>query len=539
MKRKMLLIGFALSLYFIGYNIGVIMKGLSYILEVFSPFIVGIVLAFTIHLPMNFFERYIIKIQRKYEESNKYSLIASFFMSLLSLALIISLFVYFMIPQVVNSVSVIADSIKDMYPKGEKYVLDLTKKHDWLKIIPNFINDLLNSLGKIIKVYGSTAVSGIWNYSIVFITSVGKGVVNLIISLVFSFYLLFERKTIKRQIKRVVEICFKKEFADKIFHVADLTYTTFCSFVTGQCLDAIILAAMFAISMSILQLPYALLISTLIGFTALIPIIGAFIGCIVGAILIFIVSPIKTLIFLILFILLQQIEENVIYPRVVGKSVGLPPIWVFVAVALGGKLLGIAGMILFIPVTSVIYTLFKEWLKKREKRLMNLSSCKIKKIGTFNEIEQLVLIARDIWVEYYSDIISIDQIEYMLEKFQSEKAIIDQIENEEYEYYEITKDDDILGYFAIKPENTKLLISKLYIKKENRGYGFSSKAFEKIDQIAKERKIHQIYLTVNRKNTNSIELYKHKGYEIIEEADFDIGNGYYMNDYIMQKNLKY
>ena len=163
----------------------------------------------------------------------------------------------------------------------------------------------------------------------------------------------------------------RKGRAEATLEVLSLTYNTFSSFLTGQCVEAIILGCMFVITMSILRLPYALLVGIVIAFSALIPIFGAFIGCIVGAFLIFMVDPIKALIFIILFLILQQIEGNLIYPHVVGSSVGLPSIWVLAAVSIGGSLMGVVGMLIFIPIVSVVYALFREvvYLKLKQRKI--------------------------------------------------------------------------------------------------------------------------------------------------------------------------
>ena len=150
-----------------------------------------------------------------------------------------------------------------------------------------------------------------------------------------------------------------------LFRSCRLSHRVFSSFITGQCVEAVILGAMFFVSMTLLRMPYALLVGCLIAVTALVPIVGAFIGCAVGAFLLLVVSPMQALIFIILFLTLQQVEGNLIYPRVVGSSVGLPSIWVLAAVSLGGSLLGVAGMVLFIPLTSVAYTLFRQFVYRR------------------------------------------------------------------------------------------------------------------------------------------------------------------------------
>ena len=150
--------------------------------------------------------------------------------------------------------------------------------------------------------------------------------------------------------------------------VCSLTSKTFSSFLAGQCVEALILGTMFFVVMSIINMPYALLVGVLIAFTALIPIFGAFIGCFVGAFLILMVDPLQALIFVIMFLVLQQIEGNFIYPKVVGSSVGLPSIWVLAAVTIGGSLMGVVGMLIFIPIVSVIYTLFRSSVYKRLRK---------------------------------------------------------------------------------------------------------------------------------------------------------------------------
>lgn len=159
-----------------------------------------------------------------------------------------------------------------------------------------------------------------------------------------------------------------KQKADAFLKVCSLTYRTFANFLAGQCLEAVILGCMFVVILSILRMPYALLIGVLIAFTALIPIFGAFIGCAVGSFLIFMVNPKQAILFIIVFLVLQQIEGNLIYPHVVGESVGLPSIWVLAAVTIGGNLMGIVGMLVFIPLLSVFYTLFREFVYLRLKK---------------------------------------------------------------------------------------------------------------------------------------------------------------------------
>ena len=184
----------------------------------------------------------------------------------------------------------------------------------------------------------------------------------------FACYILFQKERLYIQVRKVIFAFISRQKAEAFLKICSLTYRTFANFLAGQCLEAIILGSMFVVTLSILKMPYALLIGILIAFTALIPIFGAFIGCAVGVFLIFMVSPKQAVLFIIIFLLLQQIEGNLIYPHVVGGSVGLPSIWVLAAVTIGGNLMGIVGMLIFIPTVSVFYTIFREYVYLRLKK---------------------------------------------------------------------------------------------------------------------------------------------------------------------------
>ena len=204
---------------------------------------------------------------------------------------------------------------------------------------------------------------------------------NLFIGLIFAIYVLAQKEKLKRQTKNLLQAYLKQPVSETVWKVGKLTSITFQKFISGQCLEACILGTMFFITMSIFQIPYALLISVLIAVTSLIPIWGAFIGCIIGCFLIAVVDPMRALGFLIMFLIIQQIEGNLIYPHVVGGSIGLPSIWVLAAVTVGGKLYGIVGMIFFIPICSVLYTLLKENVRYRLRKKKNLAVVKEEEIN--------------------------------------------------------------------------------------------------------------------------------------------------------------
>ena len=197
------------------------------------------------------------------------------------------------------------------------------------------------------------------------IGGVVSGLSTFVIGLIFSFYILLQKERLARQGRQCLYALLPERAADRTLEVLRLTDRTFSGFLSGQCLEACILGTLFVVAMSLFRMPYALLVGVLIALTALIPIVGAFIGCAVGALLIAISDPRQALVFVILFLVLQQIEGNLIYPHVVGSSVGLPSIWVLAAVTLGGKLMGIAGMLFFIPLCSVLYALFRQFVIRR------------------------------------------------------------------------------------------------------------------------------------------------------------------------------
>ena len=240
------------------------------------------------------------------------------------------------------------------------------------------LQDLLEGLAIDWKSLSQKAISMAqsWGGSLIssgsgLIGGVVSGVSTFVIGLIFSFYILLQKEKLSRQGRQVLYALLPEQNADRALDILRLANRTFSSFLSGQCLEAVILGSMFVVAMTLCRLPYALLVGVMISLTALIPIVGAFIGCGVGALLIAVSDPWKALFFIILFLVLQQVEGNLIYPHVVGSSVGLPSIWVLAAVTLGGKLMGVAGMLFFIPLCSVLYALFRDFIKRRlgEKRV--------------------------------------------------------------------------------------------------------------------------------------------------------------------------
>ena len=196
-----------------------------------------------------------------------------------------------------------------------------------------------------------------------------SGVSTFVIGLIFSFYILLQKERLARQGRQVLYALLPESWADKTLEVLRLSGRTFSSFLSGQCVEAVILGALFVAAMTVFRMPYALLVGVLIALTALIPVVGAFIGCVVGALLIAVTNPWQAVGFVVLFLVIQQIEGNLIYPHVVGSSVGLPSIWVLAAVTIGGGVLGIAGMLLAVPLAAACYQMLRDDVSRRSAPL--------------------------------------------------------------------------------------------------------------------------------------------------------------------------
>lgn len=342
-------------------------------INIIFPFILGGAMAFVINAPTQFFERHIFghsKIKDK-PVAKKLARPVSLLISLLSVIAVVMLVIFVVVPELGKTFVSLSKNISDFIPTLQKWIDDFFNGNeaivtwsqsldfDWDKIVSSVVDFLKSGASNILT---ST-------YSIA--KSVISGLTTFFIGFVFACYIVLQKEKLSIQVKKVLFALFREKTVHTILDVCSLSYRTFLNFLTGQCVEAVILGSMFFVTMTIFRFPYALLVGILIAFTALIPIFGAFIGCFVGAFLILMVNPLQAAAFVVMFLVLQQIEGNFIYPHVVGNSVGLPSIWVLVAVSLGGSLMGIAGMLIFIPATSVAYSLFRKFIYQRlnEKKI--------------------------------------------------------------------------------------------------------------------------------------------------------------------------
>ncbi len=328
---------------------------------IFAPLFIGIFFALILYKPMTAIYKLFLKLKAKSKAKRKLSDTALRNISLtitLVLALVIIYFVgNSVVPQIVLSFKSIFESMDTYYPKALEYIRNLG--FDTTEI-ENLIAEIdFASIWKQIWKTVTDNANEILDTAVGAISGIAMVITSLVSATIFSIYLLANSENLKRQIGKVLDAYLKPELAARIKRIGMLIIRTFLNFFSGQCLEAVILGTLFFIAMNIFGFPYATVVSVITGFTAMIPYVGAFIGCAVGAVLIFMQSPMRALLFIVMFLIIQQLENNLIYPRVVGTAVNLPAMWTFTAIIIGGSVGGVVGMIIFIPITSVLYTLLK------------------------------------------------------------------------------------------------------------------------------------------------------------------------------------
>ena len=343
-------------------HLGVVAGAVAWLLGILSPFVLGGAIAFVLNVPMRAIERHLFPNRRRLTRLRRPLALV---LTLVALTGVLTLAFCVIGPGIKDAVVSIAAQVPDAFDRLYQRLLGLEQ---YLPQIKDLVGDLAIDWKSLSQKALSLAQS--WGGSLIssgggLMVGVVSGVSTFVIGLIFSFYILLQKEKLARQGRQVLYGLLPLKQADRALEVLRLAERTFSNFLSGQCVEACILGTLFVIAMTIFRMPYALLVGVLIALTALIPIVGAFIGCAVGALLIAITDPWKALAFIILFLVLQQIEGNLIYPHVVGSSVGLPSIWVLAAVTLGGKLMGVGGMLFFIPLCSVLYALFRDFVKGR------------------------------------------------------------------------------------------------------------------------------------------------------------------------------
>ena len=385
MKKIRELIVFTAILVVALWKFDTVLEGAKNIWGILFPFVLGGAIAFVINVPMSFLEK---KIFGKTKDGNKVGKkLARPISLLLTIILavgVIALVMFGVIPQLTRTMGSLMISIANFVPQMQNWIREFSHNNqDIMKLVNQVQFNPDQAIKWGISILGSGA-GNMMNTTMSAVGSIVSGFATFFIAFSFACYILFQKEKLYVQIRKVFFAFIPKQKAEAFLKICSLTYQTFANFLTGQCVEAVILGSMFVVTLSILKMPYALLIGTLIAFTALIPIFGAFIGCAVGCFLIFMVSPKQAILFIIVFLILQQIEGNLIYPHVVGGSVGLPSIWVLAAVTIGGNLMGIVGMLIFIPLVSVLYTIFREfvYLRLKEKHIKQVTRTEVEEYTT-------------------------------------------------------------------------------------------------------------------------------------------------------------
>ena len=364
------LIVFAVVVVMIVWNYEVFFKLLGHAVNIILPFLIGGGIAFVLNVPMHFVEEKLFgqKKLKNNKMAQKLARPASFVLTLVFVFGIIFLVMFIVIPELTRTIANVGVTIQREIPKMLLYAEELFQNNpdvvewiegiefNWNKILENMVSFFTNGAGNVMD--STFAVA----------RSIVSAVTTLAIGFIFACYILLQKERLHVQVKKIGYAFIPRDWMEIMLAISSMAYKTFSHFLTGQCVEAVILGTMFFVTMTLFKMPYALLVGVLIAFTALIPIFGAFIGCAVGTILIFMVNPVQALGFIVMFFVLQQIEGNLIYPHVVGNSVGLPSIWVLVAVSIGGSLMGIVGMLIFIPLVSVVYSLFRGIVNRRLER---------------------------------------------------------------------------------------------------------------------------------------------------------------------------
>ena len=332
----------------------------------FAPVVLGFAVAYVLNILMNFYERHYFPHHASNVVVSKTRRPVCLCSAILTLIVILALVIMLVVPELVQCVRLL---IAQVPPVIEK-LLETNFVHN---ILPENVMDTLLAVNwqeHIVNI-ADVVTNGIGNAAVAIftaITSVLSVTLTIFLSIIFAIYLLISKEKLIYQMKKISEHYIPQKYTKRIEHMLSVANDSFHRYIVGQCTEAIILGVLCMFGMVVLGLPYAGMIGTLIGLTALIPIAGAYIGAGAGALMILSVSPMKALLFLVFIVVLQQLEGNIIYPKVVGKSIGLPAIYVLVAITVGGGILGITGMLLGVPVASVIYRLVKEDISKKEGR---------------------------------------------------------------------------------------------------------------------------------------------------------------------------
>lgn len=362
-SQTLRLIIVSILVFFGFYYIDNVTNGLAILLAVLQPFLIGFMIAFVINLPMNFFENRVFSKVFTSDKTKKLIPIFSLILSWIIFILGISLFLNVLIPRISASVS----SLVDKFPVFLDQLVDTLNKNDITKRFADDVQKFVNQINwnqTILQVrdYFLGEAGNIFDKTTSIINSVSSTLITVFTSIIFSIFVLINKKDLKILANRINYSIFSKKRANFVNKLASLSYSSFASYINSKALSSFILAVLVFVGMLILNIPFAAMAAILVGISDFIPYVGPIVATVVSMILIFIESPVKSLVFLIFVLVIQQVQESIIYPALAGKSIGLPSIWVIVSITIGGSIFGIVGMLVSIPIASIVYTLMNEKL---------------------------------------------------------------------------------------------------------------------------------------------------------------------------------
>ena len=336
----------------------------NFLKGIFSPFILGALLAFILNVPVRFFETKLGKLKNE-----KVRRITAICLMLLAVVLVIAAVLLLLVPQIEETVKNLVEQLPNFFVNVSDRVNLFLEQHpkirDMLGLEDGYLGVEWKTVVETVLSALESSISTILGSAVNLLGSLASGIINAVFSIIFAFYCLARKETLARQGRKLLYSLLKEKHADELVRILRMTNSTFSNFITGQCIEAMILGLLFVPTMAIFKMPYIPLICVVITVTALVPLVGAFAGCILGAFFILVNDPMQAVAFVLMFLVIQQFEGNVIYPKVVGESIGLPGMWVLLAVAVGGGLMGVMGMFLMVPLASVVYTLLREFTNKR------------------------------------------------------------------------------------------------------------------------------------------------------------------------------
>ncbi len=365
LKNGFLLISFGIVLFISLEHFEIAWNIIKGTVIIFSPFLLGLVIAFILNVPMNMIEKKLNKIKKL--KSPKIKRGISIISSIIAVLLLLFFVVALIIPDIGKTVTSFINQIPELITNIDQGLQDISKNYPMIEEWANKIEFNPETMKLQFENWVKTIGSGILSISLNIVVSLINKLANFFIAFIFAIYVLAEKEKLASQFKLILSSFVKEKYVSKFFEVTYLANRTFSKFISGQCLEACILGILCFLGMSFFQFPYSLSISVLVALTALIPVFGAFIAMGVGALLISMVSFQSAFWFVVFFLILQQFEGNLIYPKVVGNSVGLPAIWTMMAVTIGGSCFGIPGMLISVPLSSIAYALLKDYIKNKNQ----------------------------------------------------------------------------------------------------------------------------------------------------------------------------